>query len=113
MSDDKPRFTLTLTLRDNQGYQQPLSWAIRCDQALRISARAVEEMKMGADVGVSVISMDEAITMMRTKEMRRDLFKQIAEQLAGQMADAMEDAEGWHDPSRVEPSRRRLGGEWR
>ena len=113
MNKDKPRFTLTLTLRDNHGFEQPLSWAIGCDRALRISARAVDEMKMGADLGISTISLDEAVTMMRTKEMRRDLFKEIAVHLAGQMADRMEDAEGWHDPSRVEAARKSLGGTWR
>jgi hypothetical protein len=81
---DKPRFTLMLMLIDNNGFEQPLRLAIGCDQALRISSRAV----------------------------RRSLFKTIAQQLAGQMADRMEDAEGWHDPERIEAARRNLGRNW-
>lgn len=110
---DRPRFTLTLTLRDNHGFEQPLSWAIDVDQALRISSRAVDDLKMSADLGVSMVGLDEAIQMMRTKEMRRATFKQLAVQLAGQMADRMEDAEGWHDADRIEPARAALGGTWR
>jgi hypothetical protein len=105
---DKPRFTLTLTLRDGYGEQQPLSLAIGCDEALRISSRAVDELK----IGMGLIPMDHAVTMMRTKEMRRVIFKQAAQQLAGQMSDRMEDAEGWHDPERIEPARKQLGGRW-
>lgn len=109
---EKPRFTLTLTLRDGDGYEQPISWAIGCDQALRISSRAVDELRMGADLGVSAIPMDHAVTMIRTKEMRRSIFRDVAVQLAGQTADRMEDAEGWHDAERIEPARKQLGGRW-
>lgn len=109
---EQPRFTLTLTLRDGQGFEQPISWAINCDRALRISSRTVDELKMGADLGVSTIPFDHAVTLMRTKEMRRRVFKDVAVQLAGQMADRMEDAEGWHDPDRIEHSRKQLGGKW-
>jgi hypothetical protein len=50
--------------------------------------------------------------MMRVKEMRRKIFRQIAERLAMQLADRMEDAEGWHDPDRIGPAREQLGGDW-
>lgn len=109
---DKPRFTLTLTLRDSHGFEQPISWSVGADQALRISSRAVGELKMGAELGVSTMTMTSAVEMMRTKEIRRDLFKMAAQQLAGQMADRMEDAEGWHDPDRIETARAQLGGRW-
>lgn len=86
--------------------------AIDVDRALRISSRAIDEMKMGADLGVSLVSFDDVVTLIRTKEMRRELFKDAAVQLAGQMADRMEDAEGWHDPDRIDPARKQLGGRW-
>lgn len=110
---DRARFTLQLTLRDNYGHEQPLAMAIDVDQALRISARAVDELKMGADLGVCTISSQEAVQMMRTKQIRRSVFRDAAVQLAGQMADRMEDAEGWHDAERIEPARQQLGGTWR
>ena len=110
--NDRPRFTLILTLQDGDRYEPPISWAIGIDQAVRISSRAVDEMKMGSSLGVSTIGMDEVVTLMRTKELRRKIFKEIALQLAGQMADRMEDAEGWHDPDRIEPAREQLGGRW-
>lgn len=97
-----PRFTLTLSLHDNHGAEPPLFWAIGCDQALRISARIVSEMRAG------FVGMDDAVKIMRTKEMRRNIFAQVAEQLAHQMADRMEDAEGWHDAERVELARQQL-----
>lgn len=112
MANDRPRFTLTLILRDGEGFEQPISWAIGVDRALRISSRAVDEMKMGADLGVGTMSMDAVVEMMRTKEMRRTVFKELAVQLAGQMADRMEDAEGWHDPDRIKTARDALGGKW-
>lgn len=109
---DKSRFTLTLTLSDGEGYEQPISWCVGCDDALRISTRAVDEMKMGASLGVSTMGMDDVVTLIRTKKIRRKRFKEIALQLAGQMADRMEDAEGWHGVDRIEPARTALGGLW-
>ncbi len=109
---DRERFTLQLSLIDNHNFGSVIHMAVDCDQALRVSARAVDEMKLGMDLGVSVVSSDHAITMLRTKEMRRRLFKEISDRLAGKLADRMEDAEGWHDPDRIEPAREELGGEW-
>lgn len=106
--NDRPRFTIELTIRDNYGMES-YHHAIGCDQALRISTRAVEELK----TGLGLVGMSNAIELMRTREMRRDLLRQAAVQLAEQMADRMQDAEGWHDTSRVEPARKALGGDWR
>ena len=107
----QPRFTIELTIRDNQGFDR-YSHAIGCDEALRISARAVDDLKTGALRMLSPDPMSETIEMMRTREMRRDILMQVAERLAAQMADRMSDAEGWHDTSRIEPSRKALGGRW-
>jgi hypothetical protein len=102
------RFTLALVLCDREGSGPPISMAIPCDAALRIGWRAVDELK----TGLTTIPFDEAVTMMRVKEMRRKIFVQAAQQLAMQMADRMEDAEGWHDPERIGPAREELGGDW-
>jgi hypothetical protein len=104
---DRARFTLQITLRDNHGFEQPLAMAIDVDHALRISSRAVDEMKLG------VVDMAAAVTLMKSKEFRRRVFRGAALQLAEQLADRMEDAEGWHDPERIQPAREQLGGTWR
>lgn len=102
----KAQFTLELSLRPNGIGEQSLHMAIDLDHELRISSRAVDEAKIGfADFG-------SVVTMMKTKEFRRRLFVETAMRLAEQMADRMEDAEGWHDPSRIEPARQQLGGKW-
>jgi hypothetical protein len=106
MSDDRPRFTLTMILQDNHSYDKPLSYAVGVDQELRISLRAIDEMKAG------VSNMDQTVRMMRTREFRKALFIQAAERLGTLLAERMEDAEGWHDTGRIEPARRQLGGDW-
>jgi hypothetical protein len=80
--------------------------AVGCDEALRVSARSVDELKMG----VFLAQWHEAVTMLKIKELRRHIFLDAAQRLAHLMADRMEDAEGWHDPDRIEPARRELGG---
>jgi hypothetical protein len=109
---DRPRFTISITITDNQGYDC-YTHAIGCDEALRISHRAVDDLKTGMLRAFSVDPMAETVTIMRTREMRRRLLMEAAQQLAGQMADRMEDAEGWHDPERIEPARKAIGGSWR
>jgi hypothetical protein len=108
---DRPRFTIELTIRDNYSMES-YHHAIGCDQALRISTRAVDDLKSGSSLGVSLMGMAEAVTLMKTREMRRDLLRKAAVQLAEQTADRMQDAEGWHDESRIGPARKALGGEW-
>lgn len=104
MRMDKPRFTIKLSVIDNYGHE---SWhhMVGCDQAMSISNRAVDDLKMGF-----LGSMDATFKIMRTREFRREILIDAARQLAAQMADRLEDAEGWHDPSRVEPARRALKG---
>lgn len=105
MAERRPRFTLTLSLQDNLSGAPPLRMAMPCDDALRISARAVEELKLGLTG-----SMQGAVSLMKTREMRKDLFVQIATRLGAQMAERLEDAEGWHDTGRIKPARASLGG---
>lgn len=109
---DQPRFTLHLVLRDCRGEQQPLEMAIGLDEEVRISTRAVDDMKAGPELGVSMMTMGDVVTLIRTREIRKSVFRQTAERLGALMAERMEDAEGWHDPSRIEPAREQLGGDW-
>lgn len=109
---ERPRFTISITITDNQGLDR-YSHFIGCDEALRVSHRAVDDLKTGALRAFSVDPMRETVALMKTREMRRRLLMDAACQLAGQMADRMEDAEGWHDPERIEPARKAIGGSWR
>lgn len=101
--DREPRFTIELSIHDNHGYE---SWhhAIGCDEALSISYRDVDDLKLGVLPG----GMNNAVQMMKQRQMRRDLLIEAARRLAAQIADRLEDSEGWHDPSRVEPATRAL-----
>lgn len=109
MADQPARFTLTLTLSDRFG--RPMAMAIPIDDiagdAVRISPRAVGELKVGL-----LGSMDQTVSMMRRREFRKDLFKDACRRLGALLAERMEDAEGWHDSSRIEPAREQLGGDW-
>ncbi len=98
-------FTLVLSLRSKRG-DPPISYAIELDQELRISVRAIDEMKAG------VSTFDGAIHLMKTREIRKDLFIETAKRLGYLLAERMEDAEGWHDYSRIDPARKQLGGRW-
>lgn len=108
---ENPRFVIEMSIRDTHGYEPPIHRAIGVDEAMRISSRMVDEMKLGVDLGAA-LGFNDVVELIRTKELRRDVLKRLAVQLAGQMADRLEDAEGWHDPSRVEPARKELGGRW-
>ena len=107
----KPRFTIEMRIHDNYGFEEPYSHAIGCDDAMRISQRTVDEIK--APAGLSMMSFDQTVEVMKTREFRRDLLIAAAKQLAGQMADRMQDAEGWHDERRKDPAQKALGGSWR
>lgn len=96
-----------MTFRDSHGFDQPISFAVGLDHEVRISPRAVDEMKAGFG------SFDETVRLMKVKEFRKDLFMQTAERLGALLAERMEDAEGWHDKSRIEPAREQLGGDWK
>lgn len=104
-----PRFVIEMQIRDQMG-PDCYVLCIGCDEALRISSRDVGAMKTGDLRFTSLDPMRDTIPMMRAREMRRRILIQTAMQLANQMADRMEDAEGWHDPERIEPARQSLGG---
>lgn len=110
---DRARFTLSISLHDRYGEQRPLTMAIDLDEEVRISPRIVDDMKFGREIGASLVSMDEAVRVMKKRVLRKDLFTAAAKRLGALLAERMEDAEGWHDESRIEPAREQLGGRWR
>ena len=109
----RPRFILKMVIEDGYQEQRPVVRAIGVDEALRISPRMVDDIKLTADLGVALVDAATAIQALKDRKMRRDVLVLLAKQLAGQLADQLEDAEGWHDESRVEPARAELGGDWR
>lgn len=107
------RFTLMMTIQDGRREQEPVRMAIGIDEAMRISSRLVDDIKAGPSLGVALVDTNTVVRVMKERQLRRDVLKQLAIQLAGQLADRLEDAEGWHDASRIEPARAALGGDWR
>lgn len=99
-----PRFTLIMTLRDNESFGQDgiLSVAVGVDQQVKISLQSVDMMKIGFG------SFESTVELIRRKEFRKKLFVETAERLGTLLAERMEDAEGWHDASRIEPARAEL-----
>lgn len=59
------------------------------------SPRAIDELKAG--IGGS---MEDAVVMMKRRQIRREVLRATAIQLAEQIADTIEDAEGWHGEDR-------------
>lgn len=110
MSDH--RFTLQLTLTDSRSFET-LHMAIGIDEAVRISPKLIDDMRLDRGLGVSSIDSTEIVRTLQTKIIRKELFRRHAERLGALLAERMEDAEGWHDPSRIGPAREELGGTWR
>lgn len=111
--DERSRFVIEMMIRDTQSpWEVPVRMAMGVGPAMRISSRMVDDMKFGAEIGVGLVGFDNVVEMIRTKELRRDALEKVAIRLARAMADRLEDAEGWHDPSRVDPARESLGGKW-
>lgn len=106
---EQPRFELRFELFDRRDEFHPLRWAVGCDDELRVSDRAVDDLKMCAPVGGNVMSMDTVVKMMRVREFRRDLLRDAAVRCVGQFCDYLEDSEGWHDASRTDRAREIIG----
>ena len=106
MPTDKATLTLTLDLGMGRIYtiSEPMDSLCR-------SGRGLDDIEpIGPLDGAT---MNTAIEVMRDRNYRRDTFMSECRRMGGLLADTMEDAEGWHDPRRVEPAKRRLRGETR
>lgn len=67
-----------------------------------IGERFVDNMKMGTDLGLPMVSFEEVVQVMRVREFRRQLLVAQASQLGAALADHLEDREGWHGVERAE-----------
>jgi hypothetical protein len=63
------------------------------------------------DLMVGAVSMDAVVKRIKKREIRHDILQKECVRLGEKLAQTMQDAEGWHDASRIEPSRRVLSGE--
>ena len=56
-------------------------------------------------------TFEETVEVMRKRDIRHDILAAECQRLGRKLAQTMQDAEGWHDASRIEPSKRVLRGE--
>lgn len=100
MSDSD--YTLTLMLSEKRGSGR---YVMAIDLPRDVAGefrRAVDDMKAGAALGIPLMSFDQAITLMKQREFRRERFIREAQRLGAKLADFMEDNEGWHGVDRQE-----------
>lgn len=102
----EPKFQLQIRLLDPWGRVKYVNATELEPDVCSDMERAVSDMHLAHDVGMS-IGMDATVTLMRRRQFRRDLFVALARNLGMQMADFMEDKEGWHGRDRAESARDR------
>lgn len=77
------------------------------EDAAYMGDRIVSDMKASADLGIGLMTFDEAVRVMKRKEFRRQLLVSAAQQCGAALADYLEDKEGWHGLDRQERIRGR------
>lgn len=100
------QWTLTLTLKSSldESYQVSIPTdAFTGEGRYWISQSPPSILDMGG--------LEYSVQKFRTREFRRHILKQSCLLLGEKLAQTMQDAEGWHDTSRIEPSRRLLQGD--
>ena len=90
----------TLTLTFSNSYGQSFSRAIDVDHSIAREIQHIEPLKSGIDLMLNPMPFAEACRVLKTKQLRKDLFMQEATRLGGQLAEYLEDKEGWHGESR-------------
>lgn len=100
----KDRWNIELVVRDKLTGEVN-AMAVGSDEFPAFSERFVEDMKAGlAFVGPG--AFDEAVTVMKKREFRRDILARAADILAVRLADYIEDKEGWHGERRRDTIKR-------
>lgn len=90
---------LRLTLSHSHGLKE-----YRRDMATPVeieieSPRSVERLKTPAPF--NDMRLEDAVFIMKRRQIRREIIDQVARRLAGQIADTIEDAAGWHGEDRA------------
>lgn len=71
--------------------------AVGSDEFPIFSERMVSEMR----AGLSGMSFERTVGILKERQFRRELLKEAAKVLALRMADHLEDSEGWHGERRA------------
>lgn len=96
----------SLTIRFQSPYGKTYSMSVPISHDV---ATDIERIKPPGELGPpGVVSFDDVVEVIKTREFRKDLFVREATRLGYLLAERMQDAEGWHDYSRIEPAKRQL-----
>lgn len=77
------------------------------ERAAYMGDRIVDDMRASAELGIGLVSFDEACRIMRVKEIRRGLMEIAAHQCSMALCDFLEDREGWHGVDRQDSAAQR------
>lgn len=85
----------------------------RYQVAMPVDAFAVRDRLVGLTPPhfLDMRSFEETVEVMKKRDIRHDILAAECQRLGRKLAQTMQDAEGWHDASRIEPSKRVLRGE--
>ena len=72
--------------------------------------REIHKISSPSKMYPSTANFEDVCVAIKRKEFRKDLFMNEATKLGEYLAQLMTDTEGWHDTSRIEPSKRILKG---
>ena len=98
----RPKFTIAVTLTDDRGQTHGIKALSLGDDVVMFGDRLVDEMKMGAALGIAAVPFNQAVRVLKERKFRRDLLIEAATRLGHALADHLEDAEGWHGEDRRE-----------
>lgn len=98
------QWTLTLTLKSSLGESYQVS--IPTDAFMGGQYWISQSPPSPSDLD----GLEGCVRKLRIRELRHDILKQNCLLLGEKLAQTMQDAEGWHDASRIEPSKRLLQG---
>ncbi len=104
----EPKLTLTFDAGFGESYSMCISLS---EHVARQFSHIEPPMKHGIpwSNGVTQLeSFEQVVSILKTRELRKDVFMGECKRLGALLAERMEDAEGWHDVSRIEPAKHAL-----
>lgn len=106
---NEPAWTLRLSLEGPFGERYQVAMGMDAftarDQLVDISPPDPFDLQFDA------VSLDTVVKRIRKREIRHEILQNECVRLGKKLAQTMQDAEGWHDASRIEPSKRVLRGQ--
>jgi hypothetical protein len=105
----EPQWTLRLSLEGPSGERYQVAMGV---DAFTVREHLVDLNPPEAfSLQSGMVAMDAVVERIRKREIRHDILRAECLRLGEKLAQTMQDAEGWHDASRIEPSKRILRGE--